>query len=98
MPDIRELGRLVKAKYPGSYDSLDDAELGRRVKAKYPGAYDQFVDTPTEPLGVLGTDVCFSACGRLWRDGRSARELVENTHAFGLACRLDASHSRVAYT
>ena len=54
MPDIRELGRLVKAKYPGSYDSLDDAELGRRVKAKYPGAYDQFVDTPTEPLGVLG--------------------------------------------
>lgn len=46
MPDVRELGRRVKAKYPGAYDDLDDADVGRRVKAKYPGAYDDFVDAP----------------------------------------------------
>lgn len=46
MPDVRELGRRVKAKYPGAYNDLDDGDLGRRVKAKYPGAYDDFTDTP----------------------------------------------------
>ena len=46
MPDVAELGRKVKAKYPGVYDDLDDADLGRRVKRKYPGAYDDFTDTP----------------------------------------------------
>jgi hypothetical protein len=43
---ITDLGRKVKAKYPGAYDDLDDADLGRKVKAKYPGAYDDFVDEP----------------------------------------------------
>ncbi len=43
---VADLGRKVKAKYPGKYDSLPDDEVGRRVKAKYPGAYDGFVDTP----------------------------------------------------
>src|SRR4030095_9042754 len=54
--DVRELGRKVKAKYPGKYDDLDDAELGRKVKAKFPGAYDDFTDTPpqAEAPGVLG--------------------------------------------
>lgn len=49
MPDVAELGRKVKAKYPKVYDDLDDGELGRRVKAKYPGAYDDFTDTPAAP-------------------------------------------------
>lgn len=46
MPDVRELGQKVKAKYPGAYDDLADFEVGRRVKAKYPGSYDDFTDTP----------------------------------------------------
>lgn len=57
MPDVTELGRKVKAKYP-QYADLPDAEVGRRVKAKYPGAYDDFTDTPTaqaeEPPGFFG--------------------------------------------
>src|SRR5215831_4427225 len=45
MPEtVVDLGKRVKAKYPGQYDDLDDADLGRRVKAKYPGAYDDFTD------------------------------------------------------
>lgn len=54
MPDIAELGRKVKAKYPGQYDDLDDGEVGRRVRVKYPGAYDDFTDTP--PATVLPQD------------------------------------------
>jgi hypothetical protein len=46
MATIEDLGRRVKAKYPGAYDDLSDAELGRRVKSKYPGAYDDFIDAP----------------------------------------------------
>lgn len=54
MPDVRELGRKVKAKYPGVYNDLDDADLGRRVKAKYPGAYDDFTDAaPAEAPGFF---------------------------------------------
>lgn len=49
MADVRELGRKVKAKYPGQYDDLSDDDLGRRVKAKHPGAYDDFTDTPAAP-------------------------------------------------
>ena len=45
MPDVAELGRKVKAKYP-QYADLPDAEVGRRVKAKFPGAYDDFTDAP----------------------------------------------------
>lgn len=45
MPDVAELGRKVKAKYPGAYDDLPDVEVGRKVKAKYPGAYDDFTDS-----------------------------------------------------
>jgi hypothetical protein len=44
MPSIADLGQRVKAKYPGTYDDLDDAELGRRVQTKYPDAYADFTD------------------------------------------------------
>lgn len=44
MPDIRELGRRVKAKYPNAYKDLSDEEVGRRVKAKYPREYADFAD------------------------------------------------------
>lgn len=45
MPNISDLGRSVKQKYP-DYRDIDDAEVGRRVKAKFPGAYDDYTDTP----------------------------------------------------
>lgn len=45
MPTVEDLGRKIKAKYPGKYDDMSDAEVGRRVKTKYPGAYDDFVET-----------------------------------------------------
>lgn len=66
MPDVRELGRKVKAKYPGAYDDLDDADLGRKVKAKFPGAYDDFTDTPAEqPPGFLENAVIGPARGAI---------------------------------
>lgn len=49
MPDqqtVEDLGKLVKSKYPGSYDSMADAEVGQKVKAKYP-EYSQFADMPS---------------------------------------------------
>jgi hypothetical protein len=36
MKTVEDLGREMKAKYPGSYDDMSDAELGRRIKARYP--------------------------------------------------------------
>ena len=54
-PDIRELGRRVKAKYPGDYDDLTDEDLGRRVKAKYPGRFDDYTDTPAAQLSPSPT-------------------------------------------
>jgi len=53
-PDVRELGRRVKAKYP-EYNDLSDEEVGRRVKAKFPGAYDDFTDTPAAQLSPTPT-------------------------------------------
>jgi hypothetical protein len=44
---INDLGRLVKSKYPGQYDDLNDDELGRKIKAKFPGSYDDFSDVST---------------------------------------------------
>jgi len=46
---VADLGKKVKAKYPGEYDSLPDDEVGRRVKAKYPGSYDDFVEVEIAP-------------------------------------------------
>ena len=49
MPEtVEDLGKLVKKKYPGPYDSLSDADLGRKVKTKYP-QYAQFADIPDQP-------------------------------------------------
>jgi hypothetical protein len=52
MPTIKDLGKRVKAKYPGKYDDLSDEELGRRVKEKYPDQYQDFTDAVTryEPV------------------------------------------------
>jgi hypothetical protein len=52
---IIDLGKKVKAKYPGQYDDLPDAEVGTRVKAKYPGAYDDFSDAKTPAYGAPAT-------------------------------------------
>lgn len=56
MPTIIDLGRKVKAKYPGQYEDLDDGDLGRRVKAKFPGSYDDFSDENPTPLGTKQPD------------------------------------------
>lgn len=45
---IVDLGKKIKAKYPGQYDDITDAELGKRIKSKFPGAYDDFVDAPAQ--------------------------------------------------
>ena len=42
---VEDLGKLVKQKFPGSYDSLSDVDVGVKVKAKYP-QYAQFADMP----------------------------------------------------
>lgn len=45
MPEtIIDLGKKVKAKYPGEYDDLTDEQVGAKVKAKYPMDYADFED------------------------------------------------------
>lgn len=44
MATVVDLGKQVKAKYPGVYDDLSDEALGLKVKAKFPGSYDDFSD------------------------------------------------------
>jgi hypothetical protein len=39
MPNIADLGKAVKQKYPGSYDDVPDAVLGNTIKQKYPKDY-----------------------------------------------------------
>ncbi|MFZ2196862.1 MAG: hypothetical protein WAV13_03950 [Thermodesulfovibrionales bacterium] len=46
MATITDLGRQVKAKYPGAYDDMDDIAVGQAVKAKFPGSYDDFREGP----------------------------------------------------
>lgn len=49
-PTVFDLGKKVKAKYPGQYDDLSDDEVGRKVKSKFPGDYDDFADaSPSIP-------------------------------------------------
>jgi hypothetical protein len=43
-----DLGKVVKANYPGSYDHLSDAEIGRKVKVKYPIALELYDGTIIE--------------------------------------------------
>src|ERR1035437_6125384 len=54
MPTLDELGQKVKAKYPGTYDSLDNETLALKVQGKFPGAYDQF--KATAPPGEVPSD------------------------------------------
>ncbi|MDE2099621.1 MAG: hypothetical protein KGL39_20380 [Patescibacteria group bacterium] len=57
MPSLAELGQKVKAKYPGTYDHLNDTELGQRVTEKYPEYAQQFSDVPKPALpGALAPD------------------------------------------
>ncbi len=65
MATVEDLGKQVKAKYPGQYDDLADRDVGVKVKAKFPGSYDDFEDKAidyskaAEPsnLQKLGTGV-----------------------------------------
>lgn len=45
---VADLGRAVRAKYPGQYDDLNDQQLGVAVKQKYAGQYDDFGDLPAQ--------------------------------------------------
>src|SRR5262245_15625179 len=82
--DVRELGRRVKAKYPGKYDDLADDDVGRRVKAKYPGAYDDFTDapppTPRSPGLVSNLITGFAQAG-----GDISEQALALSEAFGKA-------------
>jgi hypothetical protein len=51
MASVADLGKAVKAKYPGAYDDMPDDALGRSVKAKFPGAYDDYSDV-AEPAAA----------------------------------------------
>lgn len=59
-PQGQTLAQMVRAKYPGAYDDMDDAALESAVKAKFPGIYDD-LPTSQQPKraeaqpGVLGT-------------------------------------------
>lgn len=70
---IIDLGQKVKAKYPGTYDNLDDAEVGRRVQAKYP-QYSQFMDVPKDapPTSVIPQEL------QKQPDGKDLLEKLEN--------------------
>jgi hypothetical protein len=52
MATLDELGKKVKAKYPGQYKGLSDLEVGRRVRAKYPDAYTDFGGADTSRVKV----------------------------------------------
>lgn len=47
MATVLDLGRQVKAKYPGQYDDMEDGVVGSKIKAKYPGSYDDYTEMPT---------------------------------------------------
>lgn len=48
-----ELASKIRAKYPGSYDSLPDADLESRIIAKYPGVYDHLAGPQRTVTGNL---------------------------------------------
>jgi hypothetical protein len=43
-PTVIDLGRAVKAEYPGQYDQMSDWELGRAIKQQYPEQFGDFFD------------------------------------------------------
>jgi len=52
MATLNDLGKKMKAKYPGQYKGLSDLEVGRRVRAKYPDAYTDFGGADTSRVMV----------------------------------------------
>lgn len=54
MATVVDLGKAVKAKYPGAYDDVPDRDLGMRVRAAYPDAYGDYSDVaaPSEATRV----------------------------------------------
>ena len=57
MNTVADLGKAVKAKYPGVYDDLGDAVLGSLMKQKFPGSYNDFSDTPEMPSMGTATGI-----------------------------------------
>jgi hypothetical protein len=53
MPTVEDLGKKVKAKYPGQYDDLPDVAVGQKVKAKFKGSYDDFTDVAPKQQDVF---------------------------------------------
>jgi polyhydroxyalkanoate synthesis regulator phasin len=93
MPDQKTLPELVRAKYPGAYDDLNDAQLDTMVRAKFPGAYDDVpkpkVVAPASAHPVLDTakDV---AAGFAKAAGRTVQAVVDDVpHFFGGAGASD---------
>lgn len=96
---VTDLGQLVKTKYPGQYDDLDNADLGRRVKAKYPGAYDDFGDVTQVPaqsvspswsqrLGLTGAENAPLSVGGIAKEfAREGVDMAEGA-ASGLASTI----------
>lgn len=54
MATVEDLGKKVKAKYPGQYDDLPDIEVGQKVKAKFPDSYGDFTDVTATPGRSIG--------------------------------------------
>src|SRR6266566_6930707 len=52
MPGLNQLVDSIRAKYPGSYDDMDDATLTRQVLAKYPQYSDLTVPKLSQPVQV----------------------------------------------
>lgn len=52
MPTLNDLGKKVKAKYPGQYDDMSDLEVGRRTLATYPEEYADFAGADTNRVVV----------------------------------------------
>jgi hypothetical protein len=57
-PRFIPLGEVVKAKFPGIYDSIESGALGKIIVAKYPGVYDHLIEPAVqaneEPQGESG--------------------------------------------
>lgn len=82
MPDVVQLGRMVKSKYPGVYDDLPDGVVGQKVKAKFPGAYDDFTDMSYTPPTAKPPEQS--------RLGALAGGIAENITRYGVQPALSA--------
>src|SRR5574337_95629 len=97
MPTVEDLGKAVKAKYPGQYDDLADAELGQKVKGKFPGAYDDFADvappsgsTP-ERLAASATRSLMAEKAPLGEEAFAAGHALKQGLTAGLAAKGGAA-------